>query len=465
MELELNFANFLATHLCPSYTKVVSLLNQTVSKWPKGAAMLTGNRGIFTIKLFDKAKAFDLIGKKVEFFYEGEKSRKSVKVAITEKPSYQRYTNPKYVTIMGFERRPADQISNASINKTLQQFGKIIVPTEDVYAENFLTGKKKLRIDLDQGKDIPRDFHMQIESETGRSLTVSLRVFYKEQPYHCRKCTEQHVGDCPKFIAEKEEKQQVKKMKEDISKTIMIGDSNFRCVNESGVMASVTAITGGKLGHICNQVQFENLEKIENVILSAGQNCTNDVDELEQKFWEARTLAEISTAEKVVNNLLKEGKNVFMLSVPPAPCTQTSTIKKTARNFINKHLGDLVQRANTIDAKKGIAGLVNESDADYRGDTNFKDERHLSQRAMERRIGLLEDILPSDSKLKHPMLKGRATGEPYRGCYGAHPAGCMFCTKLNHGEQTCPIKLKQGTKRQTVSGSDLHDPKRGKVGQ
>ena len=465
MELEINFANFLPTHLCPSYNKVVSLLTQTVSQWPKGAAMLTGNRGIYTIKLWDKAKAFQLIGKKVEFAYEGEKSKKIVKVAITEKPSYKRYTNPKYVTIMGFERSPADQISNAGIDRTLQQFGSIIVPTADVYAENFLTGKKKLRIDLDQGKDIPRDFHMQVETETGRSLTVSLRLFYKDQPYHCRKCTEQHVGDCPKFIAEKEEKAQVKKIKEDITKTIMIGDSNFRCVNENGVMASVTAVTGGKIGHICNQVKFENVEKMENIILSAGQNCINDVEELDQKFWEARTLAEMSTAEKVINGLLKEGKNVFMVSVPPAPCTQTSTRTKGARNFINKHLAELIQRANTIDAKKGIAGFVNDLDTNYSDTSDFKDERHLSQQAMERRIGLLDDILPSESKLKNSILKGRPTGEPYRGCYGAHPAGCMFCTKLNHGENNCPTKSKHGTKRHTVSGSELQDSKRGKEGE
>ena len=266
--------------------------------------MLTGNRGIYTIKLWDKVKAEKLIGQKVEYFYEGERSKASIKVTITEKPSYQRYHNPKYVTIMGFDRSPAEKITNASIDKTLQQFGDIIVPTQDVYAENFLTGKKKLRIDLNKGNEIPRDFHMLFETETGKSLTVSLWVYYKDQPYHCRKCTEQHVGDCPKFIAEKEEKQQVKKIKEDITKTIMIGDSNFRCVNESGVMASVTAVTGGKIGHICNQVKFENLDKIDNIILSAGQNFINNADEVEQKFWEARTLAEISSTETVINSLL-----------------------------------------------------------------------------------------------------------------------------------------------------------------
>ena len=459
MELELNFANFLSTHLCPSYSKVVSLLNQTVSQWPRGAAMLTGNRGVYTIKVWDKTKGEKLIGQKVEYFYEGERSKTSIKVAIKEKPSYQRYVNPKYVTIMGFDRSPAEGITNDNIDKVMQQFGDIIVPTQDVYAENFLTGKKKLRIDLSKGKEIPRDFHMLWETPTGKPLTVSLRLYYRDQPYHCKRCTEQHVGDCPKFIAEKEEKQEVKKVKESLTKTIMVGDSNLRCVNENGVMASVTAVTGGKIGHICNQLQFENLEKIDTIVLSAGQNCTNDVEEVDQKFWEARTLAEINRTEKVIEKLMGKGKNVIILSVPPAPCTQTSPRKKEARDFVNNHLAKLIQHVNTIDTKTGMAGFLNKSDADYNQSLDFKDERHLSKLAMERRISLLDDILPENRKLKNSILKARPTCDPYRGCYGAYPAGCTFCTKLSHGEDECPTKKKHGLKRQGVSGSIITDAK------
>ena len=131
----MDFANFLPTHRCPPYAKVVSLLNQTVSQWPKGAAMLTGNRGIYTIKLWDKAKGLQLIGKK------------------------------RRVCLRRWER-----FNNLAQSLYQQQMY--------LYAENFLTGKNKLRIDLDQGKDIPRDFHMQVETETGRSLTVSLRLFF-----------------------------------------------------------------------------------------------------------------------------------------------------------------------------------------------------------------------------------------------------------------------------------------------
>ena len=42
------------------------------------------------------------------------------------------------------------------------------------------------------------------------------------------------------------ENEKVKKIKQETTKTVMIGDSNFRCINERGVMANVTAITGGR---------------------------------------------------------------------------------------------------------------------------------------------------------------------------------------------------------------------------
>ena len=185
MDLQLDFTIYLPTHLCPNYSKVVSLLNQTVAEWPKGSAMLTGNRGVFNIKLWDKEKAKKLLGKKVVYYYEGDKSKENVKVTIKEKPSYLRYENPKYITVMGFDRSPADLLTNEQLDKILEQFGTIIDPTQDVFAESFLTGKKKLRLDLNKGKEIPRDFHAQVETPTGRSLTANLRVYYRDQPYHC----------------------------------------------------------------------------------------------------------------------------------------------------------------------------------------------------------------------------------------------------------------------------------------
>ena len=199
MDLILDFGAHLPKHLVPPYGKVVSLLTQTVSEWPKGSAMLTKeDRGIYAIKIWDKSKGEKLLNKKIVYHYDEAKNKK-VSVTIQQKPIFKRYVNPKYVTLMGFNASPADQIKNDQIDKILETFGEIIVPTEDVYAEIFMTGKKKLRIDLNKGKDIPRDLHIQFDGESGQAFNISLRSFYKNQPYHCRKCKEGHTGDCPEW--------------------------------------------------------------------------------------------------------------------------------------------------------------------------------------------------------------------------------------------------------------------------
>ena len=458
MELMLDFGVHLASHLCPTYNKVVTLLTQTVKEWPKGSAMLTkADRGIYNIKVWDKARGQLLVGKKVEFYYEGDKSNKKVVVPIEERPKNLRYTNPKYVTLVGFERFPANMMTNEQLNGILGNFGDIIVPTQDVYAEIFLTGKKKVRIDLNKGEDIPRDLFAEFTTEEGKKYEVTLRTYYRDQPFTCRKCKVKHIGDCPLWVKEQAEKENAKKTKENNTKTAFIGDSNNRCINESGVMASVTAITGGKIGHVANQLHFENLEQMDNIVISAGQNCINDVDLMGKEEWEVRTMAEISELDNAAKFLLNKGKNVYIVSVPPAPCTQTDRGKE-ARRFINTRLALL---ADTLKSKKASFKIVfiDENEGNFNQSTDFSDDKHLSQLAVERRISLLDEALPEGKKIKSMALKARPTCEPYRGCYGAYPVGCNFCTRLKHGESGCPKKKKTipGHIRKQVSSSEVQE--------
>ena len=370
MELQIDFSQHLPKHLTPGYDKVVSLLTQTVSEWPRGSAMLTReNKGIFSIKLWDKTKAEKLVGKKIEFYYEGDKSAKKVTVTIEDKPKFLKYQNPKYITMTGFNRFPAEKVSNEQLDQILKNYGDIIVPTQDVFADLFLTGKKKVRIDLNKGMDLPRNLFIEF-SDSGRKFSTSIRCFYKDQPYLCKRCSEQHVGDCPEWLKEKFENEKVKKMKFEQSKTAMIGDSNLRCINERGVMASVTSITGGKIGHISNQVRFENLSKIQNVVLSAGQNCLNDIDEVRKDVWESRTKKEIASLENVVDGLMKEGKKVFILDVPPTPIATATKGKKEGRRFINNKLSELAQRA-MAKKSKGVAAFIEENEGNFNSSTDF----------------------------------------------------------------------------------------------
>ena len=79
MDLQIDFAAFLPQMYLPTYDKVISLLTQTVPDFPRGGAMLTRvGKGVFSIKVYDKTKAEKLLGKKIEYYYEGDKSTKNL---------------------------------------------------------------------------------------------------------------------------------------------------------------------------------------------------------------------------------------------------------------------------------------------------------------------------------------------------------------------------------------------------
>jgi len=181
--------------------------------------------------------------------------------------------------------------------------------------------------------------------------------------------------------------------------------------------ASVTAITGGKIGHIANQVSFENLSNVANVVLSSGQNCINDFEKLGKEAWEKRTQEEINNLEKQVNILASSKKKVFILSVPPVPMATSTKMRKEARRFINSKLSDLCQKTTKTN-KEGKVLFVEENEGNFNASTDFTDERHLTPKAIERIIKKLDELLPTSQKLKNAKLQQHPTCKPYKGCYG-----------------------------------------------
>ena len=292
---------------------------------------------------------------------------------------------------------------------------------------------------------------VEFTDDHGVNHKTSIRAYYNDQPYWCKRCSENHVGDCPRWLQEKTEKEKVKTIKADNSRTTMVGDSNFRCLNKAGVMASVTAVSGGKLGHIINQVGFENLNNIDNVIISAGSNNLNDIEDLEPESWKKRTTAEITKAESQVAALMALGKNVIISAIAPTPKVTSTKQRREARQMINSNLADMVARLGKKESK-GKVNFVEDNDGNFTASTDFSDDRHLTQHAVERLVSTFDLKLPNKQKLKNNMLNQRPTCLPYKGCYSTYPLGCTFCTGMFHGEDTCPQK-QQAEKRKRSSGS------------
>ena len=75
MELMIDFSQHLPKHMIPPYRKMVSLLTQTVPEFTRGAAMLTqGRNGQFHLKVYDKIKGNQLLGRKIDYFPEEGKT-------------------------------------------------------------------------------------------------------------------------------------------------------------------------------------------------------------------------------------------------------------------------------------------------------------------------------------------------------------------------------------------------------
>ena len=461
MELMVDFSQHLPKHMIPPYRKMVSLLTQTVPEFTKGAAMLTqGRNGVFFLKVYDKIKGNSLIGRKIDYFPDEDRNA-SVTVLIQEKKQVnQQYKNAKNITLVGFERFPANQIENHQLDEILKKHGNIINKTEDVYSDVFLTGKKKVRVDLCKGFDLPRIFHIEFTNTDGYRRSATIRTYYTDQPYFCERCQATHVTKCPKILEDLEKKARTDEKKKERQTVRMIGDSNLRCVNENGVMANVTAITGGKIGHICNQIQYTDLNTTNSVVLSAGQNCINDIEAFTRPEWEKKTNKEIEKYEKTAKKLKNEGKNVFLLAIPPAPITQVSKESKSARNYINEKISGISQRSMKDKTPgKGLISFISQEDGNYNKSTDFSDERHLSELAVNKVLTTLDNLLPNGQKLFDINLKDKPTGKPYRGCYGTFPIGCQVCTSVGHNENTCSYVT--GNKRNLSQGdeSDSKKPK------
>ena len=106
---------------------------------------------------------------------------------------------------------------------------------------------------------------------------------------------------------------------------------------------------------------------------------------------------------------------------------------------------------------KGIISYISEEDGNYNENTDFTDERHLSELAVNRMLSTLNNILPNGQKLYDPSLTDKPTGKPYRACYGTYPVGCQVCTSVGHNELTCSYVV--GNKRNLSTGSESDSKK------
>ena len=133
-----------------------------------------------------------------------------------------------------------------------------------------LNGNRSLVLELTPGLSIPRTvFYVGPHTE----IKGKLRVFYKGQPYHCFKCDTTHERIRPKKVEETVKEEEERLDREVKTKTLIMSDSTLRMANQKAMNADIICISGGKIGHINDSMNYNpDILKYDNIVMIAGLN-------------------------------------------------------------------------------------------------------------------------------------------------------------------------------------------------
>jgi len=255
------------------------------------------------LKVHDDAKGQSIENREINYFLAGDiQAKKNIPITITRREYRRKWVNPKYMAVWDVNKEDlGDLATNKLLTKFFEKYGTILDPVEDVIdlsEKAWSLDKKKFRIDLDKEKHIPRQCHLEIEDKNGEIRKGTIRITYKDQPWHCRRCMEEHEGECPKRMQDRLREKEIKEQKEMETKTLIIGDSNLKLVNKNALLADVIASSGAKIGHIANQLSWENTNKYENIVVFAGiNNIPGQHERLDEKGVERQIDSEVKTLE------------------------------------------------------------------------------------------------------------------------------------------------------------------------
>ena len=452
-EFKLDFTVSVPYRYCPTLQEAKVNYIQQIAQAPMDIEFRDLRTGIFLITVDTEADKKRLMGKSLSYDF-GEKPHTlhtaKVPFILQEKRAF--YANPKWVTIDKLYDSGLQYVSHEQVDVFLARYGTIIVPTKyktDVHG--FRTGKRDARIDLKVDIDRWQSVAMKVEVD-GKEVDVTGKVnfFYKGQPYNCRDCQEVHSEKCPQKVTREVAEAEGEKFRTIATKTLMVGDSNMRRINEKAFYAKTDCATGAKIGHVANSLEWTAASEHENVIIHAGQNNVSIDPKVEINTWEKKMKDEVTKLENQVKNF----KNVLLVGVPPAPWCRKTDKTKLMRKKVNKALQGMTSNPK-------IKFLEIEQSTDDDDDANWEDDRHMTERftnfVMSKICVEMYELQEGPFFIKNVpwTCKGK-----YSGLNSTYRLGCDECTGMGHSSEKCSRKGKSN-KRGPPSGGESPETKRG----
>ena len=446
-EFKVDFTKSVPHRYCPSAKEAGALYIQCLAQAPMDIEFLEVRTGIFQITVSNEADKKKLEGKKLSYdFGENNHTMNTANIPLILQEKRPFYKNPKWVSIDKMYDSALKYATHEQVDLFLSAFGTIIVPTQNKTDTNgFRTGKREARIDLTTDIERWQSVTMKVMIEDKEvDVTGKLNFFYKDQPYMCRECQEKHHSKCPQKITKELAEAQGEKARITQSKTLLIGDSNLRRVNEKAFYAKTDCATGAKIGHIANALSWVGTGEQENIIILAGQNNVTTDPKIDITEWEKQMKKEV----KKLKPKLSKFKKSILVGVPPAPWCKKTEKTKVMRKKVNEELKQLTRDNLNI-------SYIDIEQEDEDDEANWEDERHMTEKFTHYMLGKVTekmfDIQGGSFFVKNIPWTSKVK---YRGVNATYKLGCNDCTAMGHIEGSCN-SAKQGNKRiRSTGGGD-----------
>jgi len=241
----------------------------------------------------------------------------------TSSPGKRSREDDLLITIVDGDVGRASSIAGRDFDETFKAFGEVVVPTKpQVYKDTSIyNGNRLIVIDRKNyaNKKIPDRLELK-----GQKFLLK----YKGKEWMCSSCNELHKGPCPylaEFYAQRAAKCELE------VKTLVVGDSALRHVENVGLKADVACMSGACAGQLVSALeQHPRTQNFTKVVIAAGANDTKVRTNVETD----EIIRLIDKSLSRVTKVVEERDNIeftILNTIPPAeePLSQAEFVAKT----------------------------------------------------------------------------------------------------------------------------------------
>ena len=296
-------------------------------------------------------------------------------------------------------------LSNADFDKAVAPYGRLTRPCEHQRHKGSSIYNGNRFFCMVANGDMPDRITIPDPIHPEKSYYVT--IGYRGKSYHCARCQERHVGECP--VKRDFYQEQTYRATQQITTTIL-ADSTLRHADATGLSADIICMSGGRVGQVAHMLKdAPKIPEMKNIVVLAGTNDILCDNESEEEFS-----TKVSKGVELLQHQTFRDSKALTFVTPPLP-PDLSVLRGSKRDRLNVILSTL-----SVIPKNEFTVLPCPPSIDMDG-------FHPTEAGTKELLKYIDATLPI---IHNPAFI--TNGRLYNGVETAYRYGCLTC--LNHLE-------------------------------